>query len=181
MVFAQPWNYGTKCRWSNWPTRRCSQVDAAVAGSTYYLVAWCRGSTSLCHSCTFTWWACFICNGPLVLWRKCWSQWHWIRCKLPGRMEMSRARLAFKFQWCLIARESTISPNEFKASGRLPFEFNRTMRQFAIEKSFMKMKNHGEGTYLTFSTIDDHHTIKDFLNQKGKACSNYKIYLRLKW
>ena len=29
-------------------------------------------------------------------------------------MEMPRARLAFKFQWCLITRESTISPNEFK-------------------------------------------------------------------
>ncbi len=29
-------------------------------------------------------------------------------------MEMPRARLAVKFQWCLITRESTISPNEFK-------------------------------------------------------------------
>ena len=62
--------------------------------------------------------------------------------------------------------QAYLSPNEFKASGRLPFEFNRTMRQFAIEKSFMKMKNHGEGTYLTFSTIDDHHTIKDWIAAK---------------
>ena len=29
-------------------------------------------------------------------------------------MEMPRPRLAFNFQWCLIPRESTISPNEFK-------------------------------------------------------------------
>ena len=34
---------------------------------------------------------------------------------------------------------------------------------FAIEKSFKKLKNHCEGTFLTFSTIEDHHTIKDWI------------------
>ena len=42
-------------------------------------------------------------------------------------------------------------------------KFNQTMRMFAIEKSFKKLKNHGEGTFLTFSTIEDHHTIKDWI------------------
>lgn len=55
------------------------------------------------------------------------------------------------------------SANEFKAAGRLPFEFNKTMRMFTIEKSFKKLRNHGEGTFLTFSTIEDHHTIKDWI------------------
>ena len=59
--------------------------------------------------------------------------------------------------------QAYISPNDFKSSGRLPFSFDRTMRMFTIEKSFKKLKNHGEGTFLTFSTIEDHHTIKDWI------------------
>jgi len=37
---------------------------------------------------------------------------------------------------------------------------------FTIEKSFKKLRNHGEGTFLTFSTIEDHHTIKDWIVTK---------------
>lgn len=54
------------------------------------------------------------------------------------------------------------SPSNFKHSGRLQFEYNNNLRVFVISKTFKKYKQHGNDTLTTFSTIEDHHTIRDW-------------------
>jgi len=64
--------------------------------------------------------------------------------------------------------QAYLSPDQFKASGRLPFVFDDVLRSFTVEKCFRQLKNHGTGTFISFSTISDHHTIHDWV-----ACKDW--------
>jgi len=69
--------------------------------------------------------------------------------------------------------QAYVSPNQFKASGRLPFQYDERLRAFVVGKAFKSAKNHGDNTMFTFSTIEDHHTIVDWI------CSKYWVPLSL--
>ena len=54
------------------------------------------------------------------------------------------------------------SPSHFKNSGRLEFDYNENLRLFHVKKSFKPFKQHGQDELFTFSTIENHHTIRDW-------------------
>ena len=69
--------------------------------------------------------------------------------------------------------QAYLTPDHFKASGRLPFQYNERLRMHVVCKAFKSAKNHGDNTMFTFSTIEDHHTIIDWI------CSKYWVPLSL--
>ena len=94
----------------------------------------------------------------------------------PKGDELNPIRLLYnnkKYKYYYVATykdtyQAYLDPQQFHASGRLPFEFDKTLRAFTIEKCFRELKNHGVGTWLTWSTISDHHTIHDWI-----ACKDW--------
>lgn len=58
--------------------------------------------------------------------------------------------------------QAYLSPWDFKNSGRLEFNFDVQLKQFVLESNFGKFSQHGNNTLITFSTIEDHHTIHDW-------------------
>ena len=69
--------------------------------------------------------------------------------------------------------QAYLTPDHFKASGRLPFNYNQRLKMFVVGKAFKSAKNHGDNTMFTFSTIEDHHTVIDWI------CSKYWVPLSL--
>ena len=62
--------------------------------------------------------------------------------------------------------QAYLSPYHFKASGRLPFEYDKELRMFVLLKSFKKYRMHGENKIVSFTTMEAHHTIKDWFIAK---------------
>ena len=58
--------------------------------------------------------------------------------------------------------QAYLSPLHFKNSGRLDFDYDENIRLFVISKTFQKFKQHGQDELFTFSTIENHHTIRDW-------------------
>ena len=90
--------------------------------------------------------------------------------------ELNPIRLLYnnkKYKYYLVTTyndtyQAYLNPDQFHASGRLPFEFDNVIRAFTVEKSFKQFKNHGLNYWLSFSTISDHHTIHDWI-----ACKDW--------
>jgi hypothetical protein len=62
--------------------------------------------------------------------------------------------------------QAYLDPYHFKASGRLPFNYDEDLRMFVLTKSFQKHRMHGETGLINFSTMENHHTIKDWFIAK---------------